>query len=286
MFDERGFRFGERLREPEAQPLVAVFVRFDEVEAAGIRLRDAARLRQDQIEQRLDVTFGSERDADARQLADFPGALRRLAARPRRFGARGGFAEPRPDGDEQAPRAGRLGQEAGQEFRRHAVRHVVLAVASQGDDRAARVHERAHDVDGEDRAALGVEQENGRPVVGDRQLLRLAHGPRLDLRRLQRISRLGPDRAARGGAIGRGSGRIASRQGFHARERAERSPRHLVHEIVELPRRFRQVRDGEPEIAAVFRGERVRFMRKGVEAQQQAVGVCDRGRNRIRQAAL
>src|SRR5207247_5495403 len=100
------WRFGLRqgLGEPEPEPLRSLLVELDEIEAAGIRLRDAPRLGQNQLEQRLDVAFGAERDADPRELADLPRALRGLTARARGLGPRSGLAESRPDGDQQPPR--------------------------------------------------------------------------------------------------------------------------------------------------------------------------------------
>src|SRR6185503_13133256 len=82
--DEGRLGFGERLRQTEPQTLHALVAGFHKIEAAGIRLRDAPRLRQDQVEQRLQVSLGAERDADDRKLADLAGALASLAPGARR----------------------------------------------------------------------------------------------------------------------------------------------------------------------------------------------------------
>ena len=95
----------------EPEPLRSLLVELDEIQAAGIRLRDAPRLGQNQLEQRFDVAFGAERDADPRQLADLPRALRGLAARARRLRPRGRFAESGPDGDQQPPGTRGRGEE-------------------------------------------------------------------------------------------------------------------------------------------------------------------------------
>jgi len=171
---------------PKPQPLVAMLVDLDQVQAARVRLCDAARLREDQIEQRLDVAFGAERHADARELADLARALRCLPARPRRFRPRSRFPEAGANRDQQAAGTGRLRQEPGQKLDRESGGDVRLTVAPQRHDRAPGVDERAHDVDRERRTALGVEQEHRRPVVGHREVFRLAHGSRFHLRCLER----------------------------------------------------------------------------------------------------
>ncbi len=162
-FHEWRFGLREGLGEPEPEALRSLLVELDEIQAAGVRLGDAPRLGQNQLEQRFDVAFGAERHADPRQLADLPGPLRGLAPRPRRFRARGGFAEAGANGDQQPPRARRVGH-----------------------NRAARVHKCPHDIDGKEGATLRVEQQDGGAVVHDGHLPGLSDRPGLHLRRLER----------------------------------------------------------------------------------------------------
>src|SRR2546427_31910 len=83
-FDERRLGLGIGLGQPEAQPLLPLAARFHEVEAARVRLGDATRLCEDEVEQGLQIALGPEGDADAGELADLAAARRRLAAGARR----------------------------------------------------------------------------------------------------------------------------------------------------------------------------------------------------------
>src|SRR5439155_18939505 len=185
--DERRLGLRVRLRQPKAQPLRPLRAVLDEVQAAGVRLRDAARLGQDQVEQSLQVALGPQRDADARELADFARALRRFATRARGLCARRGFAEAGPNRDEQAARARWMRQESRQKLGGEGVGHVGFTVASQRDDGAAGVHEGAQHVQGERGAALGVEEKHRGPVFNS-EIPRLRYGAGLYLRGRERRS--------------------------------------------------------------------------------------------------
>ena len=185
-FDERRFGLRVGLGEPEAEALRSLLVELDEIQAPGIRLGDAPRLGQDQLEQRLNVAFRAERDADPRQLADLARAMRGLAARARRLGPRSGFAESGPDGDQQPPGARRIREEPRQEFGRQRFRHVGLAVPSESDNGAARIHECPHDIDGKEGAAFRVEQQDRRAIVHDGHVPGLADRTGLHLCGLER----------------------------------------------------------------------------------------------------
>src|SRR5213076_2269972 len=80
--DERRLGLGIGLRQSEAQALLTLIARFDEVEAAGVGGSDAAGLREDQVEQGLHVALGAERDADTGELADLAAAARRFGPGP------------------------------------------------------------------------------------------------------------------------------------------------------------------------------------------------------------
>src|SRR5216117_3070061 len=117
--DERRVGLGVRLRDPEAQPLLALVARLDEVETARVRGGDPSRLREDELEQGFQVPLGAEGDADARQLADLAAAVRGFGSGAGGLHAGGGFPIPRPYRDEQLPRPDRLLHEAGEQLRRH-----------------------------------------------------------------------------------------------------------------------------------------------------------------------
>jgi len=163
--DERRLGLGIGLRQSEAQALLTLIARFDEVEAAGVGGSDAAGLREDQVEQGLHVALGAERDADTGELADFAAAARGLAPGPGRLQPGGGLAIPCPHRHQQLPRADGLAHESRQQLGRHLRRNVRLAIATEGYDRAARVDEGAQHVEWKHGAALGVEHEHARPLV-------------------------------------------------------------------------------------------------------------------------
>ena len=112
--DERRVGLGVRLRDPEAQPLLALVARLDEVETARVRGGNPSRLREDELEQGFQVPLGAEGDADARQLADLAAAVGGLGSGAGGLHAGGGFPIPRPYRDQQLPRPDRRPHEAGE----------------------------------------------------------------------------------------------------------------------------------------------------------------------------
>src|SRR5213078_4163280 len=161
---ERRRGLGVRLRDPKAQPLLALFTCLDQVQAARVRRRDAAGLRDDELQQGLQVALGAERDADAGELADLAAPVRGLRAGARRLGAGGRLAIPRAHGHEELPRPHGVPHEAGQQLRGHLRGQVGFAVTAERHDRAPRVDERPQHVQREGGAALGVEYEHRRPL--------------------------------------------------------------------------------------------------------------------------
>ena len=164
-FDERRLGLGVGLGQPEAQPLLPLAARFHEVEAARVRLGDATRLCEDEVEQGLQIALGPEGDADAGELADLAAARRRLVAGARRLHPRRPLPEPGAHRDEQLPRPGGVPHEARQQLRGHLLGHVRLPVAPQRHDGAARVHERPQHVQGEERTAFGIEHQHRGALV-------------------------------------------------------------------------------------------------------------------------
>src|SRR5882762_9898856 len=73
-------------------------------------------------------------------------------------------------------------------------------------------------------------------------------------------------------AVGRGN----RRERLHAGEGAQWAPRHLIDEVVELPRRLAQVRDGGAQVTAILGRQGVRIARQAVEPEQQPVRARDR----------
>src|SRR5207245_11347131 len=119
---------GIGLRQPEAQALLTLIAGFDEVEAAGVGGRDAAGLREDEVEQGLHVALGAERDADAGELPDLAAAARSLGPGPRGLAPGGGLAIPCPHRYPQLPGADGLAHEPRAQLGRHLRGDVRLAV--------------------------------------------------------------------------------------------------------------------------------------------------------------
>src|SRR2546426_45148 len=128
--------FRSRLRDPEAQPLLALVPRLDEVQTARVGRRDPARLREDELEQRFEIPLGPEGHADARELADFAAAVRSLGSGARRLHAGGGFAISRPHRDQQLARPHWRLHEAREQLGGHLRGEIGLAIATEGHDRA------------------------------------------------------------------------------------------------------------------------------------------------------
>ena len=181
---ERRRGLGVRLRDAKAQPLLALFTCLDQVQAARVRRRDAAGLRDDELQQGLQVALGAERDADAGELADLAAPVRGLRAGARRLGAGGRLAIPRAHGHEELPRPHGVPHEAGQQLRGHLRGQVGFAVTAERHDRAPRVDERPQHVQREGGAALGVEYEHRRPLI-HHQIAGSAHVARFDLGTLE-----------------------------------------------------------------------------------------------------
>ena len=118
---------------PNAQPPRTLLGRLDQVQAAGVGRRDPPGLRENQIEQGLEVALGAQRDADPGQLADLAAAQRGFRARPGRLGARRRLAESGAHGDEKLARAGGMAHEARQSSSAgSSCRDVDLARPAQG----------------------------------------------------------------------------------------------------------------------------------------------------------
>ncbi len=185
-FDERNVGPALVLAQLEPQLSAALLVGLHDVEAAGVGVRDAPGLVQDEFEQGVVVLLGGEPHPDVAQLGQLAHPRGRLVAGQERLAPGGRGTEGGTQRQQQEAGAGGRREKGRQPLGRQSIRNIPLARSAEGHDGGARLEEPLQAAAGEGGTIGWREQEDGGAAVVA-ELVPGAEGAALDLVRCQRV---------------------------------------------------------------------------------------------------